>query len=98
MWGRRTRSVRPRRVRGRAGPCDDCVPRVKRYFRARRMRLPVAFASLAAFVAVALGSGVARADLQHVVARGHTIEAIAHRYHVTPESIITANHLKDPRH
>src|SRR5579862_3659460 len=40
----------------------------------------------------------ARADVQHVVARGHTIEAIAHRYHVTVEAIMDANHLKDARH
>jgi uncharacterized protein YcbK (DUF882 family) len=39
-----------------------------------------------------------RADIQHTVARGHTIEAIAHRYHVTPKSIMDANHIKDPRH
>ena len=38
------------------------------------------------------------ADLNHVVARGHTIEAIAHRYHVTVKSIVEANHLKDPKH
>jgi uncharacterized protein YcbK (DUF882 family) len=40
----------------------------------------------------------ARGDVQHVVARGHTIEAIAHRYHVTVEAIMDANHLKDARH
>jgi uncharacterized protein YcbK (DUF882 family) len=40
----------------------------------------------------------ARADVQHVIARGHTIEAIAHRYHVTVQAIIDANHLKDTRH
>jgi uncharacterized protein YcbK (DUF882 family) len=43
-------------------------------------------------------SGGARADVQHVIARGHTIEAIAHRYHVTVQAIIDANHLKDTRH
>ena len=35
---------------------------------------------------------------QQVVARGHTIEAIAHRYHVTVKAIVEANHLKDPKH
>jgi uncharacterized protein YcbK (DUF882 family) len=45
-----------------------------------------------------LASTSARADVQHVVARGHTIEAIAHRYHVTAQAIIDANHLKDTRH
>src|ERR1700683_2073199 len=43
-------------------------------------------------------SGTAAADVQHTVARGHTIEAIAHRYHVTAKAIVDANHLKDPRH
>lgn len=38
------------------------------------------------------------ADVTHVVTRGHTIEAIAHRYHVTVRAIVDANHLKDPRH
>jgi len=34
----------------------------------------------------------ARADVKHVVARGHTLEAIARRYHVTQKAIIDANH------
>jgi uncharacterized protein YcbK (DUF882 family) len=38
------------------------------------------------------------ADVSHVVARGHTIEAIAHRYHVSVKAIVEANHLKDPKH
>jgi len=38
------------------------------------------------------------ADVSHVVARGHTIEAIAHRYHVTVKAIVDANHLKDTKH
>lgn len=37
-------------------------------------------------------------DVQHVVQRGHTIEAIAHRYHVSVKAIVDANHLKDPSH
>ncbi|HEX7667023.1 MAG TPA: DUF882 domain-containing protein [Polyangiaceae bacterium] len=41
---------------------------------------------------------VARADVQHTVARGHTLEAIAHRYHVTVKAIVDANHLHDPNH
>ena len=40
----------------------------------------------------------AGADVTHVVQRGHTIEAIAHRYHVTVKAIVDANHLKDPAH
>jgi uncharacterized protein YcbK (DUF882 family) len=39
----------------------------------------------------------AKADITHVVQRGHTVEAIAHRYHVTVKSILEANHLSDPR-
>jgi len=38
------------------------------------------------------------ADVLHVVQHGHTIEAIAHRYHVTVKAIVDANHLKDPKH
>jgi uncharacterized protein YcbK (DUF882 family) len=51
-------------------------------------------------VAIAIGTTVvpAAGDVAHVIGRGHTIEAIAHRYHVTVKSIIDANHLKDPRH
>jgi uncharacterized protein YcbK (DUF882 family) len=40
----------------------------------------------------------ARAEVTHVVQRGHTIETIAHRYHVTVKAIVDANHLKDPKH
>jgi uncharacterized protein YcbK (DUF882 family) len=54
----------------------------------RPVVLCVAFAAL----------GPARADVSHVVQRGHTIEAIAHRYHVTVKAIVDANHLKDPKH
>ena len=52
----------------------------------------------AALVAGWVTGAEARADVSHVVGRGHTIEAIAHRYHVTVKSIVDANHLKDPRH
>ena len=38
------------------------------------------------------------ADVTDVVSRGHTIEAIAHRYHVSVKAIVDANHLKDPKH
>jgi uncharacterized protein YcbK (DUF882 family) len=43
---------------------------------------------------VGLG-GAARADITHIVQRGHTIDAIAKRYHVTVKAIEAANHLKD---
>lgn len=45
--------------------------------------------------ATALLSSVASADVQHTVARGHTVEAIANRYHVSVRSIVEKNHLKD---
>lgn len=55
-----------------------------------------------ALLGLALGylslSGPAHADVQHVVARGHTILSIAHRYHVSAKAILEANHLKDPNH
>jgi uncharacterized protein YcbK (DUF882 family) len=53
---------------------------------------------LRVIVAIGMASAPAAADVTHVIGRGHTIEAIAHRYHVTVKSIIDANHLKDPRH
>lgn len=37
----------------------------------------------------------ALADVQHTVAKGHTIQAIANRYHVSAKSIIEANKLTD---
>ena len=59
------------------------------------LRASVAVAVVA--VVVTLPS-FARADVQHTVGRGHTIEAIANRYHVTAKAIIEANHLKDVKH
>ena len=64
------------------------------------MRLPQSsriFALSAALASMSLGAG-ARADVMHTVARGHTLEAIAHRYHVTVKAIVDANHLRDPNH
>ena len=40
----------------------------------------------------------ASADVQHTVARGHTLLSIAHRYHVSVRAILEANHIKDPTH
>jgi uncharacterized protein YcbK (DUF882 family) len=37
----------------------------------------------------------ARADVTHVVGKGHTVEAIAHRYRVPVKAILDANHLKE---
>jgi len=45
-----------------------------------------------------LSTAAAQADVMHVVQRGHTIEAIAHRYHVSAKAILDANHLKDAKH
>lgn len=36
---------------------------------------------------------IASADIQHTIGRGQTIEAIAHRYHVTIKSILEANQI-----
>lgn len=59
----------------------------------------VQFASIsAALVAGLTLSSSAAADVQHVVARGHTLSAIAARYHVTVKAIVDANHLHDPGH
>ncbi len=51
------------------------------------------FVVVAAVLAVPLAERTADADVQHVIAKGHTIEAIANRYHVSKQSIIDANHL-----
>jgi uncharacterized protein YcbK (DUF882 family) len=61
------------------------------------LRSPAALSALALVGAVATSSSIAGADVQHVVAKGHTIEAIAARYGVPARSIIEANHLKDAR-
>ncbi len=62
------------------------------------MRLGVTVAALASMAAGLLASPLAGADIQHVVGKGHTIEAIANRYDETAKSIIEANHLKDVKH
>lgn len=49
-----------------------------------------------AVLALAFAAPHARADVTHTVARGHTLDAIAHRYHVSAKAIIEANHLHDP--
>jgi uncharacterized protein YcbK (DUF882 family) len=54
--------------------------------------------SLGVLGIVTASAARAGADIQHVVARGHTIQAIAHRYHVTVKAILDANHLHDGRH
>ncbi|HEY6461998.1 MAG TPA: DUF882 domain-containing protein [Polyangiaceae bacterium] len=62
---------------------------------------PAALATLTAVTAFAALVGTAapaHADVTHVVQRGHTIEAIAHRYHVSVKSILEANHLTDAKH
>ena len=66
--------------------------------RARRSRSHSPPSPLAFAFTLAMVSPARSADVPHVVARGHTIEAIAHRYHVTVQAILDANHLKDARH
>lgn len=62
-----------------------------------RRRALRALAGLTVLLGVSIAAP-ARAVTTHVVQRGHTIEAIAHRYHVTVKALIEANHLKDPQH
>ena len=52
----------------------------------------------AAFIALVALPGLAAADTTHVISRGHTIDQIARRYHVTVKAIMDANHLKDTKH
>jgi uncharacterized protein YcbK (DUF882 family) len=56
------------------------------------------FSALAVLAATLAVASPARGDVTHVVQRGHTIEAIAHRYRVTVKAIVDANKLKDPKH
>lgn len=60
---------------------------------ARQARL--ARLSVAALGIAATGSWAApaAADVQHVVAKGHTLDAIANRYHVTAKAIVEKNHI-----
>ncbi len=51
-----------------------------------------------AALAFSVTSKLAHADVTHVVQRGHTLDAIAHRYHVTVKAIADANHIRDPQH
>lgn len=57
----------------------------------------VQLVALTGALAMTLASS-ARADVKHVIGRGHTIDAISKRYHVAPKVILDANHIKDPRH
>ncbi len=61
--------------------------------RTRAIPLVIAMTLAAAPVAAILAPGLAHADIQHTVGRGHTIEAIANRYHIPAKAIIEANHL-----
>jgi len=67
---------------------------------ARALRAPVIGAALAmgSLLAVAAAAEPARADVTHVVQRGHTLASIAHHYHVSGEAIVEANHLRDGQH
>lgn len=47
-------------------------------------------------MALLAGPALAFADTTHVVARGHTIDSIANRYHVPVKAIVEANKLKHP--
>lgn len=63
--------------------------------RLSRFALPITIAATAAAGFAALP---ANADITHTIGRGHTIEQIANRYHVSVKSIMDANHLKDAKH
>ncbi len=51
-------------------------------------------ASVLALLAV---TSTVRGDLTHIVQPGHTLDAIARRYHVSVKAILAANHVTDPR-
>lgn len=58
----------------------------------------VSAALVSSAAATLITPALAHADIQHTVAKGHTIEAIAARYHVSPSAIMEANKLKDAKH
>ena len=64
-------------------------------FSLARLALPL---TIVATAAIGLAALPANADVTHVIGRGHTIEQIANRYHVSVKSIMDANHLKDAKH
>jgi uncharacterized protein YcbK (DUF882 family) len=51
----------------------------------------------AALLALLTAASPVRGDIIHIVQRGHTLEAIARRYHVRVKAIVEANHVADPR-
>lgn len=46
---------------------------------------------------LAVFPSLARADVEHVVGKGHTLTAIANRYHVSVQSIIDKNGIRNPK-
>jgi uncharacterized protein YcbK (DUF882 family) len=76
--------------------CAAALPPVKGHFSFRCSR--VKLAKVAALAALVFATRTAHADVTHIVQRGHTIEAIAHRYRVSIKAIIDANRLTDPKH
>jgi len=83
-----------------AAAAPDIIARVSGLVRGERGRSPRApqpIAAIALFV-LSFASRPAHADVTHIVQRGHTIEAIAHRYRVSIKAIIDANRLTDPKH
>jgi uncharacterized protein YcbK (DUF882 family) len=57
----------------------------------------VTLAALGTSLALAVSPGTASADVTHVVGKGHTIDAIAARYHVTAKAITQANPNVNPK-
>src|SRR4249919_3497076 len=102
----RTQCCTPGCRRSKTPPVNRLGPAVRgergspMFGKTRRMssrvgRLALAVAACGAISSVLTSERLAQADVTHVVARGHTVEAIAHRYHVTVKSILDKNHLTD---
>jgi uncharacterized protein YcbK (DUF882 family) len=62
------------------------------------MRIGAVALGMGLFTVTVMGAPAAHADVTHIVLRGHTLEAIAHRYHVSVAAIVEANHLKEGEH
>jgi len=58
---------------------------------------PAAQACIITFTLIVAFIGPARGDIAHVVQRGHTLEAIAHRYNVTVDAVLAASDIDDPK-
>jgi uncharacterized protein YcbK (DUF882 family) len=56
-------------------------------------RLPAAFLLIAATLSTTASATGAAAEVEHIVGKGHTVQSIAHRYHVSVQALLERNNL-----